>query len=353
MAFLEFHLDSVGRRDSLKYKNARIVSCNQILQLDMSIVASLITDLPKCETYYLSVQEPISLSGAVYWGSELSLQQASCRLGAIHEELLLQKTARELGSSKRIELFLNCIRIESYLKYPGDWLLDKLMYLHYNCFQRLMHRVHSIRTIDYDEVMSVIEKFPPMNFVLRYPHISQIALVPQVNRLNVGAVILFLRHYEPMTVQCLVIEFCALPQFFYDQLPSLVRGLTNLLLLDSERIDLEFLCHFEWLHSLCTNLMSKQMLLDKIDRLNHRSTFELYLRNKNSLLVNKLKPDRYQLFERENVGDEDDEMTGESTPSYELADPSSIQEQAFFDLTLNGLQQRISEDLPIFRHWFD
>lgn len=355
VVYLEFHLDSARRRDSLKYKNARILVCNRILQLDMSIVADLIFDLPKCDLFYLNVQELTSLSNSVYWGPEMSLQQASNRLGAIHEELILQKTTREFGSSKRVELYLNGVKVENDLEYPGDLLLGRTILLHYLCFPRLT-RVFSIRAIDYGEVIGVVQRFPPMNFVLRYPHISQITLVPHENRLNVGAVISFLTHYNPMAIQTLVVEFCALPQFFFDRLPSLARGLTNLMLMDSERIDFEFLCHFEWLHSVCTNLMNGQMLLDKIDRLNPRSTFELHLCDKNSLLVCKLKPDRYDLIERENMGDEEDEMIDEfesNVPCYELADPSSVQERAYFGLSLDGLRQRISEDLPEFRHWFD
>lgn len=347
---LEFHRDNVDRQDSLRYPNSKIVRCNQVLDLDPDILNNLIINMLQAERIYLNVQEPICLSASPHLGDD-PIEFVHPRLKIIHDQALVAKEQRTENRTKSTDIWLNCVRIDSKLPYPGDdCLVGRTICLHYTFFPRLPIKVTSVRIINYSDVMSLVQRFPPMNFVLKYPNISSIKFARPTNSFKVSPVMLFLQHYHSTAIQCLSIEFCEFPDHFYAKLPSLQQAITRLVVLGSERLDFEFLCHLEWLHSFSTNLMSRHMVLDKIDRLNHNGSYEFHLLKKCSMLITKHRPQQYTLTVQ--ICQDENQIECDQ-PVYDLEDCQfNTEERSFPNLTMDQLRELINSE-PAISHWFD
>lgn len=363
VTYLEFQRDDATKRDSLTYTSAVIVRCNQIFHLDLSILSGLIADLPQVKRYYFNVQELTNLSSILFYGSGMNLPEANARLAILYDVLVQAKLNKEQNArvlnpmvQPSIEMSLNEMLINPDRPYPGEILLGSLVYQHYRNFGRLNHRINSVCAMNYGEVMNIVQMFPPFNFIIKYPYLSQITLTRHENRpLRSGPVLLFLRHYQPTAIQCLIMNFTGLEQDFYDSLPDAAPSLTNLCVLDNDRINFDFLFHLEWLHIFSTNLMSRRMLLEKLEQFSYNSSFELVLMNKNSLYITKQKPDQYDMTVRENLqGDRSgDGAPAANVSTNELAESFNFQEHLFEDLTFAQLQERLNENFPMFAHWYD
>lgn len=218
-------------------------------------------------------------------------------------------------------------------------------------------RLHSVKAIDYQDLIDTVQMFPPLMMIKRYPNVQKINMVD--NRcINDRSFILFLGYFQNLSF--LSLQFTEFPQDFYEKLPkvsSLINSLNHLVILDKGKLNFDFVHKFEFLHNLVTNLCTTDMALKMIKGLNGRGTYEFQYDRMNTIVLRKIKNNQYNLTIKENIRCIDQYELDQSShlrPSYEqLADIDNILEYYFMNLTFVQLKQKLDRNKELLKHSFD
>lgn len=321
----------------------------------MNILSRLIVDLYKLTELHLNIEELYNLNNSPTINGKRTPENAHSRLKIIHDVVLNQQQLRESKlqlKNENFNIFIQGVRIGRDRSYYQYNFFDKLINLHYRFFSLTSIRMPSVRSIDYQDLIEIVQNIKPICFINRYPNLQEVSFI--MCDCHHTHVLEFLKYFS--NISYLIIQFTRFTNEFFDELPkisSLNKSLNHLVLLEREKLNLDFLFKFEFLHHLTTDQCTKSNLIDLISKFKDHGSYEFFFLHINTLFINKIRSNKYDLVLKQNIIDPLSATSPNSASHYEMENLICLYENVFKDQTQFELENLINENSHLLSHWFD